>query len=298
MIDAAMPSWKGLIKDIAKSYELENDEVLNDLPDYLEQAEYLQKRWKEDFRCKESVENQVCEAIKRHPEVVTQKNLKPHRLLLENFDRIYTTNFDSYFEKLADSLSPKITIQNVPARNNENNLQEQHSYLTRNRSSNITAQRWSACSSVTSVLRVARAVCLGKPKACDFSKKACRLIKYHGDCDDKASLVFTETSYFKRLLDADIKDILFAGDAVFYDFLFLGYGFGDISLRYTLQQLERVVETLGNTTTGQQGKRRPRFTSSVRIKSRETATKTLLTTYVHWIWVQRYCPPSRKADAD
>jgi|GEM_PF-6986331 len=115
-----------------------------------------------------------------------------------------------------------------------------HPYFPRNRSSNIST-------------------CLGKPKSCDFLEKSCRLIKYHGDCDDKKSLVFTETSYFKRLLDFDIKDILFTGDAAFYDFIFLGYGFEDISLKYTLQQLERVLETLGNTKTGKKGRRKTKF---------------------------------------
>ena len=60
-------------------------------------------------------------------------------------------------------------------------------------------------------------------------------------------------------LDADAKDVLFAGDALFYDFVFLGYGFSDMSLKYTLQQLDRTFETLGNISTGGVGKRTTNF---------------------------------------
>lgn len=232
MVDENAPSWKDLIKEVADRYGLINDPVLKDLSDNLEQAEYLQKQWKKNRLPKQlKIEKMVTTILKDHPK--SPKELKPHELLLKNFDRIYTTNYDKYFEDVASSL--RIDIQNVPdlkSKTSPGTRPPQHRYITRNASSNRTQ-----CDK-------------GLSDPCLLHEKARRLVKYHGDYRKPDTLVLTETSYFKRLLDFDAKDILFAGDALFYDFLFLGYGFGDISLKYTLQQLERTFETLGNFATG------------------------------------------------
>lgn len=262
MIDANAPSWDELINKVAHRYKINDDPVLKALSDPLEKAEYLKKQWKKKkLAPKDKIEEIVASILHDHPKFPS--NLKPHRILLENFDRIYTTNYDKYFEDVAEYLG--IKMQNVPelplGKSKSTSYitgmlrrlrakffaqstvpaGPQHLYITRNTSSNRTG-----CDKNSSQL-------------CDSHKKARRLVKYHGDYRIPDSLVLTETSYFQRLMDVDAKDILFAGDALFYDFLFLGYGFADMSLKFTLQQLERTFETLGNVVTGETATKKRQF---------------------------------------
>jgi hypothetical protein len=255
MVDPDAPSWKGLLEVVANDYGLSTDLVLNELTDNLEQAEWLQRKWEEKKKNgyftapgmttdqadqaaeAQKVENKVATFLKPFPEIVKVPSLSAHRMMLEQFDRIYTTNYDKYFEDVAASLN--IKVQKVP-QNGAIGTASIHPYLQRNKSCN-------------------RITCMKGPKIGSPPDKACRLVKYHGDFELPGTLVLTETSYFKRLLDADAKDVLFAGDALFYDFVFLGYGFSDMSLKYTLQQLDRTFETLGNVSTGVLGKRTTSF---------------------------------------
>lgn len=242
MIDENAPSWKMLIEQISSVYKLKKDPTLLDLSgNVLGQAEYLKNFWiKDKTKPKiQSVEEIVASILSPHPK--HPDHLKPHQILLSNFDRIYTTNYDKYFEDVASYL--KIEIQNIPSLpfTKSSSKKTHHLYLSRNPSSNRKP-----CNKVPSI-------------HCRNHQNIRRLIKYHGDYRIPPSLILTETSYFQRLLDFDAKDILFASDALFYDFLFLGYGFEDISLKYTLQQLERTFETLGNTSYRKRPIRRPQY---------------------------------------
>ncbi|WP_411725666.1 SIR2 family protein [Methyloglobulus sp.] len=228
MVDSKAPSWKELLAQLALDLNSRQKLIFYSLTDNLEQAEYYNK-----VRPGKIIDK-VKAILDSHPN--SPDSLEPHKLLLCNFDRIYTTNYDKYFEDVALSLS--IEVQNVPTLPLSPSF---HPYITRNPSSNRTP-------------------CVHKPSPpCSSHNNARRLVKYHGDYRVPKSLILTETSYFERLLDADAKDMLFAGDALFYDFLFLGYSFQDINLKYTLQQLERTFETLGNTITGKRGRRENKF---------------------------------------
>ena len=230
MVDPAAPSWNGLLDLLARDLTNGHKKIFKDLPDFLEQAEYYCK-----VKGKRNIATKINDILNNHP--ANGVSLKPHELLLRNFDRIYTTNYDKYFETVANRLN--IDIQNVPEVSGSSS---RHLYIIRNASSN-------------------RMPCANRMAQCASHAGARRLVKYHGDYRITDSLILTETSYFKRLLDFDAKDILFASDALFYDFIFLGYGFADISLKYTLQQLERTFETLGNVVDKKSGSRSraPRF---------------------------------------
>lgn len=229
MVDSTAPSWKELLDKLADDLGPRQRLIFDNLTDNLEKAEYYDKVKPG------KIIHKVTAMLNGHP--INPNSLEPHKLLLRNFDRIYTTNYDKYFEDVASSLS--IEVQNVPTLPPSPSLL--HSYITRNPSSNRTP-------------------CIhGTLLSCNSHNNARRLVKYHGDYRVPESLILTETSYFERLLDVDAKDVLFASDALFYDFLFLGYSFQDMSLKYTLQQLERTFETLGNTVTGKRGRRENKF---------------------------------------
>ena len=229
MIDHEAPSWNGLLGKLVGDLGPRQKSLFNNLTDFLEKAEYYDKVKPR------TITKRLEEILDKHPRNIDL--LEPHRLLLKNFDRIYTTNYDKFFEDVAGTMG--IDVQNVPTVPLSSS--QPHNYILRNSSSN-------------------RMPCTSTPShPCTRHNNTRRLIKYHGDYRVYDSLVLTETSYFKRLLDVDAKDILFAGDALFYDFLFLGYSFQDMSLKYTIQQLERTFETLGNAITGKRGRRETKF---------------------------------------
>jgi hypothetical protein len=57
------------------------------------------------------------------------------------------------------------------------------------------------------------------------------IIKFHGDINDKDSIVLTETDYFKRLDFNHILDIKFRADILGKSILFIGYSLSDINIR-------------------------------------------------------------------
>jgi hypothetical protein len=65
-----------------------------------------------------------------------------------------------------------------------------------------------------------------------------QIIKYHGDFDDDASIVFTETSYFKRLGLDTALDMKLRADAFGKSLLFVGYSLSDIDIRFLLYKLQ------------------------------------------------------------
>jgi hypothetical protein len=64
-----------------------------------------------------------------------------------------------------------------------------------------------------------------------------QIIKLHGDFDDDASLVLTETSYFERFAFESPLDIKLRSDSIGRSILFVGYSLSDINLRYLLYKL-------------------------------------------------------------
>jgi hypothetical protein len=66
---------------------------------------------------------------------------------------------------------------------------------------------------------------------------AVQIIKYHGDFDDDASLVLTETDYFDRLTFDSPLDVKFRADALGRTILFIGYSLSDMNIRLLLHRL-------------------------------------------------------------
>ncbi|HEY7289747.1 MAG TPA: SIR2 family protein [Vicinamibacterales bacterium] len=69
---------------------------------------------------------------------------------------------------------------------------------------------------------------------------ATQIVKFHGTFSDDASLVLTESSYFERLEFESALDIKLRADTLGKSLLFLGYGLGDINIRYLLYRLHKL----------------------------------------------------------
>lgn len=67
-----------------------------------------------------------------------------------------------------------------------------------------------------------------------------QIVKLHGDFEDDASLVLTETSYFERLAFESPLDIKLRSDSIGKSILFIGYGFSDLNVRYLQYKLHRM----------------------------------------------------------
>ncbi len=78
------------------------------------------------------------------------------------------------------------------------------------------------------------------------------IVKFHGDFDDDASLVLTESDYFERLDFDTPLDIKFQADVLGRSILFVGYSLADLNLRLLLYRLQRLWERSG------QARRRPK----------------------------------------
>jgi SIR2-like domain len=64
-----------------------------------------------------------------------------------------------------------------------------------------------------------------------------QIVKFHGDFDDDASLVITETDYFNRLDFDSPLDIKFRSDALGKTVMFVGYSMRDQNIRLLLHKL-------------------------------------------------------------
>lgn len=70
------------------------------------------------------------------------------------------------------------------------------------------------------------------------------IVKYHGDFTSDESLVFTETSYFRRLDFESPLDIRFRSDLLGRVVLFMGYSFTDVNVRYMWFRLTRMLQQM------------------------------------------------------
>lgn len=64
-----------------------------------------------------------------------------------------------------------------------------------------------------------------------------QIIKYHGDFDEDASLVLTETDYLDRLSFDSPLDVKFRADALGRTILFVGYSLSDMNIRLLLHRM-------------------------------------------------------------
>ncbi|MGC4377654.1 SIR2 family protein [Fictibacillus sp. Mic-4] len=66
-----------------------------------------------------------------------------------------------------------------------------------------------------------------------------QIVKFHGDLDDDASIVLTESSFFHRLDFETPLDIKLRSDALGKSILFIGYSLTDINIRFMLFKLQQ-----------------------------------------------------------
>jgi len=80
----------------------------------------------------------------------------------------------------------------------------------------------------------------------DAAQDITHIIKYHGDFDDDASLVLTETDFLDRLSFDSPLDIKFRADALGRTVLFIGYSMSDPNIRLLLHSIWRTWEKSGH----------------------------------------------------
>jgi len=80
----------------------------------------------------------------------------------------------------------------------------------------------------------------------DAAQGITHIIKYHGDFDDDASLVLTETDFLDRLSFDSPLDIKFRADALGRTILFIGYSMSDPNIRLLLHSIWQTWEKSGH----------------------------------------------------
>jgi hypothetical protein len=90
---------------------------------------------------------------------------------------------------------------------------------------------------------------VGPPKVSPTASKrkfmSTTIVKFHGDFDDPASLVFRETDYHNRLDFRNPLDIKLQAEAIRHSVLFIGYSFTDKNTRYIWHRLRQEREAVG-----------------------------------------------------
>jgi hypothetical protein len=66
------------------------------------------------------------------------------------------------------------------------------------------------------------------------------IVKFHGDFDDDATLILTESSYFERLDFESPLDQMLRADVLRHPILFIGYSLSDINVRYLFHKLSKI----------------------------------------------------------
>ncbi len=80
----------------------------------------------------------------------------------------------------------------------------------------------------------------------DAADGVTHIVKYHGDFDDDASLVLTETDFLNRLSFDSPLDIKFRADALARTILFIGYSMSDPNIRLLLHGIWQTWERSGH----------------------------------------------------
>jgi hypothetical protein len=80
----------------------------------------------------------------------------------------------------------------------------------------------------------------------DAAQDVTHIVEYHGDFDDDASLVLTETDFLDRLTFDAPLDIKFRADALGRTILFIGYSMSDPNIRLLLHSIWQTWEKSGH----------------------------------------------------
>ena len=71
-----------------------------------------------------------------------------------------------------------------------------------------------------------------------------QIIKFHGDSEEAETIIACETDYYERMTTISSLDIKFKNELLYHDFLFLGYSFRDINVKYILYQMNILIEQI------------------------------------------------------
>jgi len=127
-----------------------------------------------------------------------------HFLIVENFNTIYTTNWDVALETACD-------------------------YLTKKRAKKIKCEtKYSSNGDIDSRI-------IGESNS---PEKTITIIKYHGDIKVPDSIIASETDYYQRFGGNHKLDIEFKNVLANKDILFIGYSLGDINVKYHMNQIQ------------------------------------------------------------
>ena len=72
---------------------------------------------------------------------------------------------------------------------------------------------------------------------------ACEVVKFHGDIDAPETLILTEDAYFRRLALESAVDQRLRADLLANNFLFMGYSFRDVNIRYIWHRMDQLRES-------------------------------------------------------
>jgi hypothetical protein len=72
---------------------------------------------------------------------------------------------------------------------------------------------------------------------------SCQVIKFHGDVDAPETLVLSENAYFQRLSLQSAVDQRLRADLLSHHFLFIGYSFRDVNIRYIWHRMDEMRQS-------------------------------------------------------
>lgn len=76
--------------------------------------------------------------------------------------------------------------------------------------------------------------------------QTCNILKFHGSLEEQDSIILTETQYFQRMELEGALDQRLRADALANSFLFIGYSFSDMNIRYIFYKLHKLRNQVGN----------------------------------------------------
>lgn len=197
-----LPSWEGLIDDMATEADFEPALFRAAADGRLEQLAGWYELWHPDgpSEARKRLSTRLHQDFQR-PESVTRRRVpsSPHTAFAKlDWHTVYTTNYDEHLEGCLRDAGRGVRV-----------LRDLHDFQS-------------------------------TPRA----TAACDVVKFHGDFSRPETLVLTEEDYYRRLpLDTAVDQRL-RSDLMESAFLFIGYGFRDVNIRYLWSRLSAMRAVL------------------------------------------------------